>query len=242
MTSIEGLYAFGEVNFAFHGANRLGANALLSCIFDGLFSGVGVVNYIRDGVPSTAPAESIPQGVFDGAVGAEESRQKTIVDTASAGDHADETNPYIIAREMGEEMTAGCTVVREDARLQKTLDKIAELRDRWGRMKLADGATWTNQSLSFARSVGDMLSVADAMASGAKARKESRGAHFRIDHTERDDANFMKTTFVTYDAGEGRGRVEYREVRADLVEPRARTYGKVDKEEPAKAEAAAAGV
>ena len=242
MTNIEGLYAFGEVNFAFHGANRLGANALLSCIFDGLFSGVGVANYIRDGAPSTAPAESIAQGVYDSAVGAETTRQKAITDTATGGDHADETNPYIIAKEMGEEMTAGCTVVREEKRLQKTLDKIAELRDRWARMKLADGATWTNQSLSFARSVGDMLTVADAMASGAKSRKESRGAHYRIDYPDRDDANFMKTTFVTYDAGEGRARVEHREVRAELVAPRARTYGKVDKEEPAKAEAAAAGV
>jgi len=242
MTNIEGLYAFGEVNFAFHGANRLGANALLSCIFDGLFSGVGVANYIRDGAPSTTPAESIAQSVFDSAVGAETSRQKTITDTATGGDHADETNPYIIAKEMGEEMTAGCTVVREEKRLQKTLDKIAELQDRWARMKLADGATWTNQSLSFARSVGDMLTVAEAMACGAKARKESRGAHYRIDYPDRDDAKFMKTTFVTFDAGEGRARVEHREVRAELVAPRARTYGKVDKEEPAKAEAAAAGV
>ncbi|MFG0258866.1 MAG: succinate dehydrogenase flavoprotein subunit, partial [Phycisphaerales bacterium JB041] len=105
-----------------------------------------------------------------------------------------------------------------------------------------DGATWTNQSLSFARSVGDRLTVGEAMATGAKARKESRGAHYRIDYPDRDDAKFMKTTFVTYDADEGRARVEHRAVRAELVAPRARTYGKVDKEEPAKAETAAAGV
>lgn len=239
MTNIEGLYAFGEVNFAFHGANRLGANALLSCIFDGLFSGVSVANYVRDGAPSSAPSASLAQGVFESAVAAEESRQKAITDSATGGEHDDASNPYIIAKELGEEMTAGCTVVREEARLQQTLDRLAGLRDRWNGMKLADGATWTNQSLSFARAVGDMLIVAEAMATGAKGRKESRGAHYRIDYPDRNDSEFMKTSYVTYDNADGGPRLEYRDVRAELVEPRARTYGKVEAKEPAKAAAGA---
>jgi succinate dehydrogenase / fumarate reductase, flavoprotein subunit len=242
MTNIEGLYAFGEVNFAFHGANRLGANALLSCIFDGLFSGLSVVNYVRDGAPGLAPAESMDAGVFEATVGAEEREQKRILDSAATGEYADETNPYLIAREMGEEMTAGCTVVREEGRLRSTHETVRRLRERWERMKLPDASTWTNQSLSFSRAVGDMLLAAEAMVAGALERKESRGAHYRPDYPERDDERFMKTTCAAFDPDSGGARVEFRPVRAELVKPRARTYGKVEKKESAKATAPAGAV
>ncbi|MBK7404688.1 MAG: succinate dehydrogenase flavoprotein subunit [Phycisphaerales bacterium] len=241
-TSIPGLYAFGEVNFAFHGANRLGANALLSCIFDGLFSGVSVANYLANGAPSMAPAEGLPQAEFDAVVAAETSKQKSMLDSVSGADASDETNPYIIGREMGVEMTAACTVVREESRLRQCHTKIGELRSRQRRMALGDAATWTNQALSYARAVGDMLTVAEAMVAGAIARKESRGAHYRADYPERDDSNFLKTTYATFDPASGAARIEFREVDCSLVLPRARTYGRVDKEEAKKPETAAAGV
>lgn len=72
MTNIKGLYAFGEVNFAYHGATRLGANALLSCIFDGLFCGLGVANYVRD-VNATG-ADAVAQSVYDTVVKSEEDK------------------------------------------------------------------------------------------------------------------------------------------------------------------------
>ncbi|VAX40841.1 Succinate dehydrogenase flavoprotein subunit [hydrothermal vent metagenome] len=244
MTNIEGLYAFGEVNFAFHGANRLGANALLSCIFDGLFSGVSVANYLSDGTPSTASAESISAGVYEQAVAAEDAKLKAIFDTATEGEASDETNPYIIGREMGEEMTAAATVVREEARLEQCRGKIAELRDRCTRLKLADGATWTNQALSYARSLGDMLVIAEAMVSGAVLRQESRGAHYRSDYPDRDDERFYKHTYASFDHATGNARIEHIPVQADLVAPRARTYGSVDvddKKETTTQETASAG-
>lgn len=244
MTNIEGLYAFGEVNFAFHGANRLGANALLSCIFDGLFSGVSVASYITNGRPSMEPAESIAQGLFDAEVGRENAKQKAILDTVATGDAADETNPYIIGREMGEEMTAACTVVREEKRLEQCRGRIAELRDRCKHLRLADGAVWTNQALSYARSLGDMLVVAEAMVAGAALRRESRGAHYRSDYPDRDDANFYKHTYAVFDPSTGNAKIEHIPVLADLVKPRARTYGKTDTDDTkeTKQETAAAGV
>src|SRR5690606_11988309 len=72
MTNVPGLYAFGEVNYQYHGANRLGANALLSCIFDGLFCGMGVVNFVRDVNRRSAVGRS--QGVYDAIVKQEEAR------------------------------------------------------------------------------------------------------------------------------------------------------------------------
>ncbi|MBS0192342.1 MAG: succinate dehydrogenase flavoprotein subunit [Phycisphaerales bacterium] len=226
MTNIPGLYAFGEVNFAYHGANRLGANALLSCIFDGLFCGVSVLNFIRNEAPGKNPAVDLPAGAYDAVVQQETAKMKHLLDGAKPANQDASTNPYMIGKELGEEMTAACTVVRTEARLKQCLGKLAELKDRYSRLRLADGASWTNQSFGYARSVGDMLVLAEAIALGALERRESRGAHYRSDHTGRDDGNFMKTTLARH--ANGVTAVEFVPIDASLILPTARTYGKKD--------------
>ncbi len=226
-TNVDGLYAFGEVNFAYHGANRLGANALLSCIFDGLFCGQSVANYIRDAEPSKAPASSLPTALYDAVVAQEHGKVKRLADSARPGGPA-ETNPYHIGRELGVEMTEACTVVRTQGRLEQCLARIEELKGRYARVQLADAAGWTNQSLSYARSVGDMLILAEAIARGALGRRESRGAHYRPDFPERDDAHFMKTTLARCDVGGNSVSIEFVPIDASLVAPTARTYGRDD--------------
>lgn len=227
MTNVPGLYAFGEVNFAYHGANRLGANALLSCIFDGLFCGVSVANYVRSESVSKSTAAAAPQSAFDRVVDAEQAKAKRLLDAVDpAGNRSPEVNPYIIGKELGDEMTAACTVVRTEARLKQCQSKLAELKDRYARLRLADAATWTNQSLSYTRALGDMLTLADAIALGAITRKESRGAHYRTDYPERDDANFMKTTIARFDASDHSTSIELVPIDASLILPTARTYGK----------------
>jgi succinate dehydrogenase / fumarate reductase, flavoprotein subunit len=228
-TNVPGLYAFGEVNFAYHGANRLGANALLSCLFDGLFCGVSVANYVRTDAPAKNPAAGLPQRAFDSAVSVEDARSKRLLDTVGKSSD-DKTNPYIIGRELGIEMTEACTVVRTGPRLEQCLRKIGELKERYRRVSLSDSAAWTNQSFTYARSVGDMLAVAEAIAAGALERRESRGAHYRTDYPDRDDANFMKTSVAKWDGGSV--SIEFRPIDADLIAPTARTYGK--KDEPKK--------
>jgi succinate dehydrogenase / fumarate reductase flavoprotein subunit len=218
MTSIDGLFAFGEVNYQYHGANRLGANALLSCIFDGLFCGAGVANYARD---RKNPAESTEASVFANSEKLEQDKQQRLIDSKGT------ENPYAIAKEMGDEMTAASTVVKSAERLMQARVKLAELRERFKRISLSDTGLWTNQNLSFARATGDMLILAEAMIEGGLERKESRGSHFRTDYQQRDDANFMKTTVAKYDPESSRPSISFEAFDQPLVQPRARTYGKV---------------
>ena len=232
-TNIPGLYAFGEVNFAYHGATRLGANALLSCIFDGLYCGQGVVNFVRDRAVER-PAASLDQALYDGVVRQEEQKvQKLLDSTASGAADDDAINPYRIGKELGIEMTEASTVVKTGERLQRCIETLKGLRERYSRVHLGDAATWTNQSLSYTRALGDMLILAQTLAKGSLLREESRGSHYRLDFPERDDERFMKTTVCEFDPeadkrGEDGHRVWFAEVRADLVKPRPRTYGKVD--------------
>ncbi len=231
MTNINGLYAFGEVNFAYHGATRLGANALLSCIFDGLCNGVSVVNYIRD--ESTPASADVDQSVYDAAVKVEQDKHDALLASTSKGSGNRDNNPYQIAFELGEIMNNQSTVVKTGAGLQKCLEKIDELSERYKNVELGDGAMWTNQSLSFTRTVGDMLILAEAIAKAGLLREESRGSHYRTDFPERDDEKFWKASVAKFNPSTGKSDIEFVPVKAGLVKLRPRTYGKTA---PEKAE------
>ncbi|CAN5523769.1 succinate dehydrogenase flavoprotein subunit [soil metagenome] len=216
-TNIPGLYTMGEASFAYHGANRLGANSLLSCIFDGLFGGTCIKNYIEN---APLAAADVPQGTFDAIVAQEADRQKWLISS-----HGDE-NPYLLWQEMGKWMTANCTVVRRNDDLQKTLDKAQDWKARYKRIKLSDTGMWSNQNLSFARATGDMILLAEAILKGALMRNESRGAHYKPAFPERNDADFLKATIATYDPKNNTTIISYEPVDTSLVTPRARDYGK----------------
>jgi len=234
MTNITGLYALGECNYQYHGANRLGANALLSCTFDGLFAGKGIAEYVRT-LPKAAG--DMGEAVFTRIV----EQEKAKVDHLLAGTGTE--NPYQIAKEMGDEMTAASTVVKTEKRMTAALTKVQELKERATRMTIVDKGMWTNQNLSFARAVPDMLLLAEVILQGGINRKESRGSHYRTDYPERNDELFLKTTVAKWDPGARRHQVGYEEVGQMLVTPRARTYGKVDKKaEDAAKKPALAGV
>lgn len=220
MTNRQGLYAFGEVNYQYHGGNRLGANALLSCIFDGLFCGPSVINYVRDGAAKLA---NVPQSLLDSGARAETDAQKALINSSGT------ENPYQIAKELGDEMTAAATVVKSGARLEQALATLGALRERFKRISIADQGMWTNQNLTWARQVRDMLALADPILRGSLERRESRGSHYREDFTQRDDANFMKSTVAEYQPANGEAKLWFEPVPAGLVQPRVRSYGKVEK-------------
>jgi len=222
-TNIAGLYAMGEANFAYHGATRLGANSLLSCIFDGLFAGVGVANYVRAEAPIV---DRLDAKTFDEAVKQEEAKVERLTRGAAAGPPSDDKNPYVIARELGDEMTAACTVIRTGERMQQAVGALHALAERSESMTLADAAGWTNQNMNFARSLKDMITLAEAILVGALEREESRGSHYRTDYPERDDMKFWRTTIAEHDPARGAPKISYREVSAPMINPRPRTYGK----------------
>jgi succinate dehydrogenase / fumarate reductase flavoprotein subunit len=216
-TNIPGLYAMGEVSFAYHGANRLGANSLLSCIFDGLFCGPSVKNYAQDAKLASA---DVPQSVFDGYVKQEQDRMDRLVKSDGP------ENPYLLWAEVGQWMTDHCTVVRHNDKLEMTLARCQDWKERYKRIKLSDTGMWSNQNLSFARAVRDMILQAEAVLKGALARNESRGAHYKPAFPDRDDANFMRATIATYNPATDSAEISYAPVDTSLVQPRARTYGK----------------
>jgi succinate dehydrogenase / fumarate reductase flavoprotein subunit len=226
MTSIPGLYAMGEVSFAYHGANRLGANSLLSCIFDGLFGGTCIKNYANDAAKFASA--DISQSVYDNAVNQQNALQTWLLNNNGT------ENPYLLWQEMGRWMTENCTVVRHNEKLQLTLEKCQQWKDRFQNIKLSDTGMWTNQNLSFARATRDMIILADAVIRGALQRNESRGAHYKPAYPDRDDANFLKTTIATYDPANTAARITYEPVDTSLVTPRARTYGKKPDAKPEK--------
>jgi succinate dehydrogenase / fumarate reductase flavoprotein subunit len=218
MTNIPGLYAMGEVSFAYHGANRLGANSLLSCIFDGLFGGTCIKNYTIDVAPT--PAAEVPQSAFDAIVNQETEKQNWLINNRG------NENPYLLWQEMGVAMTDNCTVVRYNDKLEKTLAQCQTWKERYKNVRLSDTGMWSNQNLSFARATRDMILLAEAILKGALLRNESRGAHYKPEFPERDDANFLKATIATYDPATNSAEISYGPVDASLVAPRARTYGK----------------
>ena len=223
MTTIKGMYAFGEVNYQYHGATRLGANALLNCIFDGIFCGLSVVNYVRD---NAAGAAAVPESLLAQCVESQQARTQRLIDAADSG--SAKHNPYQIHARLGDAMTDACTVVRQDQPMTRCYEILNELKEQYEQVKFSDTGHWTNQNLGFTRALGDMLIYAEAILAAALERTESRGSHFRPDYPDRDDENWLKTTIATYDPAQNRPVLTYEPVPTPLVHPRARTYGRVE--------------
>jgi succinate dehydrogenase / fumarate reductase flavoprotein subunit len=216
MTSIPGVFSGGEANYEYHGANRLGANALVSCTFDGIKGGPRMIDYAT---ALKSLAADAPESIFEAAVLEQEERLRTVYRLTGGSE-----NPYALHQELGDWMTRHCTVIRDEAKLQQTDQKIGELMERWDRISLPDTGEWVNQSVVFTRQLWDMLELARVMVRGAIARKESRGVHLRPDYPERDDANWLKTTIAEW-TPDG-PRLSYEPVDVSLVPPRPRQYRK----------------
>ncbi|ANS75608.1 succinate dehydrogenase [Paenibacillus yonginensis] len=215
MTSIPGLFAAGECEYQYHGANRLGANSLLSAIYGGMVAGPKAVEYIR-GLKKSA--EDVSSSVYEAAKKAEEQKYEGIL--AMNGTE----NAYVIHKELGEWMTDNMTVVRYNNKLEATINKIKELKERHKRININDTSRWNNAGAAFTRQLGNMLELAEAMTTGALLRNESRGAHYKPDFPNRNDEEFLKTTRAKF-TPDG-PQISYEDVDVSLIPPRIRDYSK----------------
>ncbi|MEP4686125.1 MAG: FAD-binding protein, partial [Rhodopirellula bahusiensis] len=246
MTSIDGLYAIGECDYHYHGANRLGANSLLSCIFTGLFTGSSIMNYSAS---QKSGADDVPQSLLDSAVKAEQDRHDHLLN----GNAGSDENPYLIHQELGYLMTRVATVVRRNDQLEEAIKKVDELHERAMKVSLADTGSWTNQNVIFAKSLQDMFPLAKALLKGALRRDECRGAHFKpdfkkpsltsedpverrrqaeawCDEFEANNEKYLKSTVATWNASTNQPDLAYEDVDTTLIPPRPRLYGLVGAE------------
>ncbi|HEV7700761.1 MAG TPA: succinate dehydrogenase flavoprotein subunit [Pyrinomonadaceae bacterium] len=213
-TNIPGLFAAGECDYSIHGANRLGANSLVSCVYGGFVAAPSAIEY----------AKNIERGTTEsnGIHSAELKRQQEINDSIVASTGGE--NQYKLHEELGKVMTDNVTVVRYNDRLQATDDKIRELQERVGNISINDSNLWATQAIPHARQFKNMLELARVITLGALNRNESRGAHYKPDFPERDDENFLKTTIAEYSTEAP--VLSYEPVDVSLVEPRKRDYSK----------------
>lgn len=213
MTNIPGLYAAGECDYQYHGANRLGANALLSCLYGGEIAAQGVAAYIGSMEEGWDSADSI---VSEAA--AERTSQYHGLKQSNG-----EENPYRLHAELSEVMWNKCGIWRTQRDLVSAKSDLESLSERAKQCKLLDDSDWVNQSVPFTRSLQNMIEMSKAIVGGAIVREESRGAHFKMDTPNRDDKGWLCTTKANF-APEGPSFDLSETIDCRFIAPRARKY------------------
>ena len=239
-TNIPGLYAIGECEYQYHGANRLGANSLVACIFAGLIVAPGVMAAC-DSIPG-GTAASQPAALFDQACGRQNANYKQMLARPEGG-----PNPYTLHQELGRVMTEAATVVRHNDDLSRAYGTLCDLEDQSRRCSLADSGDWSNQNAVFVRGLQDMFPLARLIVQGALRRDECRGAHYKpefsipditateaesqqrqaeqwCDRWEENNRRWLKSTIARM-GGDGEPQLTYEDVDTTLIQPRPRLYG-----------------
>ena len=209
VTPVPGLYAAGETAcVSVHGGNRLGANSLLDTLVFGRRGG----EHASDAAKKKAHA-----GIDDSAADSDRSAIQAMLD------HDDDGELFGRLRlELGQTMNEHLAVFRDQNGMESALSKLGELSERFGKVQVADKGKTFNTNLLFTLELGFMLDCAEAIVFSGLERKESRGAHYRTDMTERDDESWLKHVLVT--RGPEAPSVEYLPVVITQWAPEARKY------------------
>ncbi len=241
VTNIPRLYAIGECDYQYHGANRLGANSLLSCIFSGLFVAPGIANLLQSGKGPAASARS--KSLYEGAQKKFQEQHRTLLNRPGGGE-----NPYLLHQELGDVLTKAATVVRHNKQLEEAYAKISELAERAKKCSLSDSGNWTNQNVVFTKALLDMFPLAKTIVRGALLRDECRGAHYKpafampslkstdpaerrheaeawCDRFEENTRKWLNTTIAEWKGDDP--EISYEPVDASIIPPRPRLYGLV---------------
>lgn len=220
MTNIPGCFNVGESDYQYHGANRLGANSLLSCIYGGLVTGDEVPRYIT----TLSPIKN--DSCYRGHLDVEKKRKEALLRSEGS------ENPFVLHDELASIMVDNVTTKRNNNDLEKTYQKILSLKERLKRISLNDRSSFANQSFIFANQLEPMLDISLVITKGALLRDESRGSHFKDEFPSRDDEHWLKTTIATYDEKTKEPIFSYQPVDIRHFPPHKRDYSQATKVKP----------
>ena len=235
-TNLPGLMAAGECDHQYHGANRLGANSLLSAAYSGFIAGPEALRWARSGELGTALTEEE----------IESARKEAVEEFDRIRNMTGSVNAHQLHQEMGEIMYDYVSIERDNKGLDICLEKLKDILKRWDDIGVTDHGTWANQEAMFVRQLRNMILYAMAVTKAARCRDESRGAHAKILLDEsgermtdadgelvfygRDDEHFMKTSIVDYDPKTEEPIISYMDFEHSLIKARARNYAVAKKE------------
>ena len=214
VTSLPGLFAAGECAcVSVNGANRLGSNSLTEILVFGARAAVAAVDHAGQVPPPT-------KQLLENSARADEQR---LLETLLRPNGGDETVSGIRTT-LQETLEEGAGIFRDQTTLERTCSTIAELKERYRKLTLADTSRTFNTDLMAALELGAMLDVGEAIAHSALARTESRGSHQRTDYPERDDERFLFHSLAF--RGDGDPTIGYKEVTITRWPPGERVYGR----------------
>jgi len=211
-TPLPGLFAAGECAcVSLNGANRLGSNSLVELLVFGKRAALSAIDHIeKTPAANTAALEACA-----------DQTQQRVRELFSRTDGTESVAG--LRKEMMTTMEENAGIYRTEAGLKEAVARIHELRNRYRRVVLTDKTNVYNTDLFQTLELGSMLDCAEAVTVGALARKESRGAHQRLDFPERDDKNFLRHTMV-YHQGADAPRIDYLDVVITKSQPGIRDY------------------
>ena len=211
-TALPGLFAAGECAcVSLNGANRLGSNSLVELLVFGKSAALSAVKHLQN-LPAANTA------ALDAQANASQARIRELFLRTDGTESMSG-----LRKEMMDTMEKNVGIYRNEAGLQEAVSKIAELRQRYQKVVLNDKSNVFNTDLFQVLELGSMLDCAEALTVGALARKESRGAHQRLDYVERDDQNYLRHSMVTYQ-GLNPPKVDYLDVVITRSKPGVRDY------------------
>jgi succinate dehydrogenase / fumarate reductase flavoprotein subunit len=207
---LPGVYSAGEsACVSVHGANRLGTNSLLDIVVFGKRAGQSMVDYVSSTKPSTLSENA-----------AEELKNK--IERLLEKEHNPEFSVPRIREELQDSMEENAKIFRSEESLKTQTNILKNLRDRYQNVTISDKGSVFNTELLEAIELEYLLDMSDTTVASALARKESRGAHSRIDHVERDDKNWLKHSFAFKNGDEV--KLKYKDVELGKYEPKERKY------------------
>lgn len=213
-TNIPGLMASGECDYQYHGANRLGANSLLSAAYSGTISGPEAMRWAKEGERGASLSEAEL-----------EAARQECVDEFEAILKMDGTeNVHELHQELGNLMNKYVTIERVNADLDYCYDEVKNILKRWDNIGVTDRGHWANQEALFVRQLKNMINYALVITKAARMRDESRGAHYKREFPQRDDEHFLKITVAKYDPATGDPIITYEDFEHSLIKPRPRNY------------------